>query len=74
MGSVVVANVSRSDDPGLVNLSKVLHEKTFMNLGLKACAVGGSFDVSVENRNGEYTDMEVAEMALSLLADSVMRS
>lgn len=75
---VSLARLSSRNDPQLGRIREALHGKTYMNLQVLACPAGGEFEVGVvayydkdDGSKGCYSDEEVREMVLFVLAHAV---
>lgn len=53
-------------------LENLLNGKTYMNLEVHVCPVGGSFDVNVQTLRPETSEEELREMVLGFLASAVI--
>lgn len=63
-------NVSRREDA--TPLETLLNGKTYLNLEVLVCPVGGSFDVLAQTLRPETSEEELRETVLSFLTSAVL--
>lgn len=66
---IKVTNVPREQDAA--SLVRALEGKTYLNLSVLVCPVGGSFDVRVQTLRPETSKEELTEMVFGVLASEV---
>ena len=70
MPLIKVFNTNRYEED-LTELKKVLEGKTYLNLEVLFCPVGGSFDVCVQTRENVSKD-RLRNMVMYLLAENLI--
>lgn len=73
MTSIKIDNVIYEDCPKAQAIVRALQGKTYMNLQVQFCPVGGSCDVMVETNRPETSKAELTEMVLAVLCASLPR-